>query len=83
MTVIDNDATTADAAATALFIAGPSQWYKIARQMGLKYVLLVDSEGTLHMNPAMQQRVQLTDTSYRIELSPPLIGSGDKDQGRE
>ncbi|MCW8907183.1 MAG: FAD:protein FMN transferase [Sedimenticola sp.] len=72
VTVIDSDATTADAAATALFIAGPEGWYEIAKQMGLGYVLLVDSEGIMHMNPAMQSRIELLDDSYRIKLSPPL-----------
>jgi thiamine biosynthesis lipoprotein len=72
VTVIDDNATTADAAATALFIAGPSRWYEIARRMGVGYVLLVDTDGNLHMNPAMQERVELTDTGYSIQLSPPL-----------
>ncbi|WP_029133376.1 FAD:protein FMN transferase [Sedimenticola selenatireducens] len=72
VTVIHDDATTADAAATALFIAGPSNWYEIAQRMGIGYVLLVDSDGILHMNPAMQERVELTDNSYTIKLSPPL-----------
>jgi len=72
VTVIDSDATTADAAATALFIAGPEGWYEIAKRMGLGYVLLVDSEGVMHMNPAMQSRIELLDDSYRIKLSPPL-----------
>lgn len=72
VTVIDDDATTADAAATALFIAGPSRWYEIAQRMGVGYVLLVDDDGNLHMNPAMRERVELTGTGYNIKLSPPL-----------
>jgi len=72
VTVIHSDAVTADAAATALFIAGPKLWYKIARQMGIRYVLLVDSENNLHMNPAMQERVQLLEHGANIILSPPL-----------
>jgi len=78
VTVIHDDATTADAAATALFIAGPSRWYEIARRMGIGYVLLVDAEGTLHMNPAMQTRVELTDNSHTIKLSPPLTGKPER-----
>lgn len=72
VTVIDDDATTADAAATALFIAGPSRWYEIAKRMGLSYVLLVDTADNLYMNPAMQKRVELTAGNYNIVLSPPL-----------
>ncbi len=66
VTVIHQDAAVADAAATALFVAGPSQWYKIALSMGIKYVLLVDAEGNLHMNPAMQKRITLIDAPKNI-----------------
>jgi len=72
VTVIDDDATVADAAATALFIAGPELWHKIAVQMGVRYVLLVDDQNRLHMNPAMKERIQLDDDTYRTLISPPL-----------
>lgn len=72
VTVIHSDATTADAAATALFVAGKKDWHRIARQMGIKYVLMIDSEGTLYMNPAMQDRVELLNASNKIVISPPL-----------
>ncbi len=72
ITVIHGDAVTADAAATALFIAGPKQWHQVAQAMKIGYVLLIDSEGTLHMNPAMQRRLQLVDSSHPIKISLPL-----------
>ncbi len=72
VTVIDNNAALADAAATALFVAGPSQWYKTAQSMGIKYVLLVDSKGNLHMNPAMQKRISLIDNKKSITISQAL-----------
>ena len=73
VTVIDADPTRADAAATALFVAGPAEWYATARTMHLRYVLLVDARGTLHMNPAMAERIQLLETpAVPVELSPPL-----------
>lgn len=78
VTVIHQDATSADAAATALFVAGPDNWYKIARNMGIKYVLLVDSNGEIYMNPAMQQRVKLDPKQYKIHLSPELTDSPDE-----
>jgi thiamine biosynthesis lipoprotein len=77
ITVIHRDAVTADAAATALFIAGPKQWHQVAQAMKIGYVLLIDSEGTVHMNPAMQQRLQLVDSSHQIKISAPL-GTGAK-----
>ena len=45
VTVLHPNASTADAAATALFIAGPGEWHRLARQMGIRYVMLTDIEG--------------------------------------
>jgi thiamine biosynthesis lipoprotein len=73
VTVIHSDATTADAAATALFVAGPEDWHRIARKMGIEYVLLIDKHGITHMNPAMQQRVSLMDKHQPVDISPPLV----------
>ena len=61
VTVIHADGATADAAATALFVAGPQDWHRIAKQMGIKYVMLIDKQGRVHMNPAMAQRIELTN----------------------
>lgn len=72
VTVLHPDATTADAAATALFIAGPERWHRIAKQMGIKYVLLIDDQGRVHMNPAMQKRVELQMPVKDIIISDPL-----------
>jgi len=72
VTVIHDDSSVADAAATALFIAGPERWYDIARQMGIHYVLLVDDKGTLYMNPAMHRRLKRVDSDRKIVISPPL-----------
>lgn len=72
VTVAHTDATTADAAATALFVAGPANWHQVAQRMGIRFVLLVDGEGTLHMNPAMAERLELVHEDVEIELSPPL-----------
>lgn len=72
VTVIHSDATTADVAATALFVAGPELWETIARQLGIRYVMLVDNAGTIHMNPAMQQRVRFDTEPAAIHLSKPL-----------
>jgi len=82
VTVAHRDATTAEAAATALFIAGPEHWYSVARAMGIGFVLLIDSRGTLHMNPEMQSRLEVMDTNSEIRVSPPLtIPEGNADQG--
>jgi thiamine biosynthesis lipoprotein len=57
-TVIHADGGVADAAATALTVAGPDDWRRIARGMGLRYVMLVDEMGTVYMSPAMAERVR-------------------------
>ncbi len=73
VTVIGADATTADAAATALFVAGPTHWHEVARAMGIHYVLLIDDAGVAHMNPAMAQRLHFEmETPPSVQLSDPL-----------
>jgi thiamine biosynthesis lipoprotein len=59
VTVIDNDGARADAAATALFVAGPAQWLTIAKDMGITQAMLIDSHGVIYMTPQMHQRIKL------------------------
>ena len=73
VTVLHPNASTADAAATALFIAGPQDWHRVARNMGIRYVMLTDSEGRVHMNPAMQARVKLQSRNLEVIVSKPLV----------
>lgn len=73
VTVIHDNGAVADAAATALVVAGPKDWHRIAKQMGIKYVMLVDDAGVVYMNPAMQKRVQFQDPPPAdIHISDPL-----------
>ena len=73
VTVIHTDAATADAAATALFVAGPDAWVAIARRMGIRYVMLIDTDGVIHMNPAMQARIRFEPgMQTEIRVSEPL-----------
>jgi len=72
VTVIHSDPTVADAAATALFIAGPKDWQQIAKNMGIKHVLLVDSKGKIHISPDMQKRVIFKQTPENMTISKPL-----------
>lgn len=59
VTVIHPDAGLADAAATALFVAGPEDWPDTAGRMGVTLVMLVDDKGTVHLTPAMRERLKL------------------------
>ena len=73
VTVIHNNGAVADAAATALVVAGPNDWHRIAAKMGIRHVMLVDDKGVVYMNPRMQQRVQFQDTPPAdIRISAPL-----------
>lgn len=72
VTVAHRDATTADAAATALFVAGPAHWHEVAQAMGVRFVLLIDSKGTLHLSPEMHERLEVMDLSAELRVSPPL-----------
>lgn len=58
VTVIHPDATTADAAATALFVAGPNDWAELAKKMDIKYVMLIDDKNNVHITQAMLERVE-------------------------
>jgi thiamine biosynthesis lipoprotein len=62
VTVIARDGLIADAAATALFIAGPDAWPRIARDLGVDQVMRVDNNGVVTITPAMAARVQVEGT---------------------
>ena len=60
VTVVHDSATLADAAATALFVAGPEDWPEIARRMGIERIMLVDRDGVIHITPAMRDVITLS-----------------------
>ena len=70
VTVVHDNAVVADAAATALFVAGPDEWESIAKRMGIKRVMLVDRQGVIYMTPAMQEIISLAaDITADIRIS--------------
>ena len=68
VTVIDTDAVLADAAATALFVAGPGEWINVASSMGVRYVMLVDDDQQIHMTRDMADRIELTGEDYQLKV---------------
>ncbi len=64
VTVIADDAATADAASTALFVAGPQRWHEIVKKLGITQVMLIDDKGRMVVTPAMAKRI-------RFEVDPP------------
>lgn len=61
VTVVHNDAATADAAATALFVAGPDKWEEIANSMGISQAMLIDKAGNIFISPALNARIKFVD----------------------
>jgi len=66
VTVVHQSAAVADAAATALFVAGPQAWERIANKMGVDQVMLIDKSGKLIMTPKMERRIELIATDHSM-----------------
>jgi len=58
VTVLHSNASIADAAATALFVAG-DDWPKMAAAMKIERVMLVRPDGQIELSPLMEDRVRL------------------------
>ncbi len=58
VTVVHGDATTTDAAATALLIAGAG-WPAVARAMGVEQVMVVTPQGEIQLTPPLARRIEL------------------------
>lgn len=58
VTVIAASGALADAAATALLVAGPDAWRSMAGRLGVDAVLRVGADGSLDMTAAMRDRFQ-------------------------
>ena len=61
VTVITREGWLADAAATALIVAGLDDWVEVARSLGLDQVLLVDETGKAYLTEKMDQRVEFVE----------------------
>ena len=61
VSVLAGNGALADAAATALSVAGPRDFARIARRMGVDRAMMVDDEGTVYITPAMKARVRFAE----------------------
>ena len=73
VTVVHRDAATAEAAASAIFVAGPKAWVGTARALGVRYALLIDSHGTVHLSPELHARIERVDPNGELDVSEPLF----------
>jgi thiamine biosynthesis lipoprotein len=70
VTVFDNQAGRADAAATALFVAGVNEWFEVAQKMGVSGAMLITEDGTVHMTPNLEERIY-----FDVDPKPTIIFS--------
>lgn len=63
-TVINQQAARADAAATALIVAG-KDWPEIAASMGIKEVMIIRADGQVEMSPSIAKKIHFTDKSIK------------------
>lgn len=54
VTVLDEDPVLADAAATALVVAGPVIWRTIAREMAVERVVVIDADGRIEVSEELE-----------------------------
>lgn len=64
-TVIHADAGVADAAATAISVAGDRDWPQVAAAFGVSQVMVVDACGRVQLTRAMAERVSLSSVGRR------------------
>ncbi len=72
VTVIHDSGAVADAAATALVVAGVKDWHRIARQMGIKMAMVVEDSGRVHLDPKMHSRLMFEGGEPSLLISDPL-----------
>ncbi len=61
VTVVADNAALADAASTALFVAGAADWRDVAAALGLDRVLVVDGSGGVQATPALAARLRYAE----------------------
>lgn len=65
----EGDALTATAAAHALMIAAPEDWSRIAAAMGIRYALIVDQQGHIHLTPDMDRILDPLDLNRKQTIT--------------
>lgn len=71
VTVVHPDAALADAAATALFVAGPEVWSSVADDLGIDKAMVVLENGDVHLTTMMRERVTFENATTVVEVVAP------------
>jgi thiamine biosynthesis lipoprotein len=69
-TVITDEGLLADAAATALIVAGLEDWPEVARSLELDQVMIIDEQGKVYLTPKMADRVRFTEPVQQQIITP-------------
>jgi FAD:protein FMN transferase len=65
VTILHANAGLADAAATALLVAGPADWPAMAAALGVRSVMVVLADGAIELTELMEPRTWFTDEAER------------------
>ena len=66
VTVITSEGLLADAAATALVVAGLEAWPQVARELDLDRIAVVDESGRVYLTAELEKRIQFSKDVKRI-----------------
>ena len=66
VTIITDEGLLADAAATALIVAGLEHWSEVAHALNLDQVAVVDEFGTVFLTPEMEKRIQYSGDADQV-----------------
>jgi thiamine biosynthesis lipoprotein len=67
ITVLARDATLADAASTAVFIAGPDRWLQVAKALQVNGVVRIDANGRVQATRSLQSRLHVSELTVAVE----------------
>lgn len=70
VTVIHSSATTANAAAAALLVAGLEEWAAIADSMQAHTLMMITADGTIYTSLSMEQRIRWKQNIGHKQLAP-------------
>ncbi|WP_428575634.1 FAD:protein FMN transferase [Piscinibacter sp.] len=65
VTVVHPSAGRADAAATALLVAGPRRWRRVAERMGVHCALVIDRHERVELTPSMAGRLRWSSLNWQ------------------
>jgi len=68
VSVLHENGARADAAATALSVAGPEAWAQVAADMGITQAMLITDDGRVLASPKMASRLEFESASFAQDL---------------